>query len=111
MFTLMSLVVVQWIARTITEQIDAQVQMAGADPEAVERGKVEARKKFISTFFSDDETMTEALTVIPLVLLVVFKTTLRFLPLYTGIMGFDQISGEVGPRSIRYLVVRSRRSS
>jgi ABC-type transport system involved in multi-copper enzyme maturation permease subunit len=26
-------------------------------------------------------------------------------------MGFDQISGEIGPRSIRYLTIRARRSS
>jgi ABC-2 type transport system permease protein len=42
---------------------------------------------------------------------VVFKVGLRFVPLYVGLMGYDQLSGEVGPRSIRYLTVRSRRSS
>ena len=118
MFTVMALLVVRGLSRSITTQIDAQVaQMreSGADPAAIQEkldeGLKEARKKFVATFFSDDEAMTEALLVVPLLLLVVFKTTLRFLPLYTGIMGFDQISGEVGPRSIRYLTVRSRRSS
>ena len=40
----------------------------------------------------------------------VFKVSLFFLPLYIALMGFDQISGEVGPRSIRYLTLRARRS-
>jgi ABC-2 type transport system permease protein len=103
--------VVQGIARSVTREVDAQVQANQADPEAVQKGLAEVQKRFISTFFADDEAMAEALMVIPLVLLVVFKTGLRFLPLFAGVMGFDQVSGEVGPRSIRYLAVRSRRSS
>ncbi len=110
MFTVTALSVVHGIAKSITAQTDVQVA-AGADPEAVQKLMDEAHKKFVSTFFADDDAMAEALLVIPLVLLVVFKTSLRFLPLFAGIMGFDQLSGEVGPRSIRYLTVRSRRSS
>ena len=41
----------------------------------------------------------------------IFKITLWFLPVYVALMGFDQISGEVGSRSIRYLTVRARVSS
>jgi ABC-2 type transport system permease protein len=41
----------------------------------------------------------------------IFKFTLWFLPVYVALMGFDQISGEVGSRSIRYLTVRARVSS
>ncbi|OJH34081.1 ABC transporter permease [Cystobacter ferrugineus] len=48
---------------------------------------------------------------IPLAVVVVFFFSLFFLPLYVALMGFDQVSGEVGPRSIRYLTVRARRSS
>ena len=44
-------------------------------------------------------------------LLVVFKLTLCFVPLFIALMGFDQLAGEVGPKSIRYLVVRVKRSS
>ncbi|MET0404192.1 MAG: ABC transporter permease subunit [Cystobacter sp.] len=47
----------------------------------------------------------------PLPVVVVFFVNLFFLPLYGALMGFDQVSGEVGPRSIRYLTVRARRSS
>ena len=48
---------------------------------------------------------------LPLAVVVVFFLGLFFLPLYVALMGFDQVSGEVGTRSIRYLTVRSRRSS
>ena len=48
---------------------------------------------------------------IPLAVMVVFYLSLFFLPLYVALMGFDQVSGEVGPRSIRYLTVRARRTS
>ncbi|MFY0575372.1 ABC transporter permease [Cystobacter fuscus] len=44
---------------------------------------------------------------IPLAVVVVFFFSLFFLPLYVALMGFDQVSGEVGPRSIRYLTVRA----
>src|SRR5262249_53742615 len=48
---------------------------------------------------------------IPFVLLIVFKLSIIFLPLFITLMGFDQLSAEIGSRSIRYLVVRARRSS
>lgn len=47
----------------------------------------------------------------PLPILVAFYFSLFFLPIYVALMGFDQVSGELGPRSIRYLTVRARRSS
>jgi ABC-type transport system involved in multi-copper enzyme maturation permease subunit len=47
----------------------------------------------------------------PLPILAAFYFSLFFLPLYVALMGFDQVSGELGPRSIRYLTVRARRSS
>lgn len=125
LFTGMALAFFSWAAHQITEQANqkiAQLEQSareqGASPEDIAEARkkiddamAEQRKEFIKTFLSNDEAMAEALAAIPLVLLIVFKMTLRFLPLYMGIMGFDQISGEVGPRSIRYLTVRSRRSS
>lgn len=41
----------------------------------------------------------------------VFKVNLFFLPIYVTLMGFDQISGEVSSRSIRYITLRARLSS
>jgi ABC-type transport system involved in multi-copper enzyme maturation permease subunit len=69
------------------------------------------KKSFLGFLAQNDTAMAEALAQVPLVVLVVFKVTLFFLPAYVALMGFDQISGEVGPRSIRYLTVRARRSS
>ncbi len=40
-----------------------------------------------------------------------FKLTFFFLPFYIALMGFDQVSGEVGPKSIRYLAIRASRSA
>ena len=47
----------------------------------------------------------------PAVVVGVFKVNLFFLPVYVALMGFDQISGEVGSHSIRYITLRARLSS
>lgn len=83
----------------------------GADPEQVRQGLLGAKKQFLATFFTDDERLLDSLAQLPLVLLVVFKLTLRFVPLFIALMGFDQVAGEVGPKSIRYLIVRVKRNS
>jgi ABC-2 type transport system permease protein len=48
---------------------------------------------------------------LPPVIVGVFKVNLFFLPVYVALMGFDQISGEVGTHSIRYITLRARLSS
>ncbi len=48
---------------------------------------------------------------LPPVIVGVFKVNIFFLPVYVALMGFDQISGEVGSRSIRYVTLRARLSS
>lgn len=80
---------------------------ATTDP-ATEKG---SRKELLHTFVTEDEAMLESLAAIPLLLLGVFKVTLRFLPMFIALMGFDQLAGEIAPKSIRYLVVRVKRSS
>ena len=95
----------------LTRMTDPQAAMGGApsaeSPEQIE----EKRKGLLHSFVTDDEAMIESLAAIPLLLLGVFKVTLRFLPLFIALMGFDQLAGEVGPKSIRYLVVRVKRNS
>ncbi|WP_044191730.1 ABC transporter permease [Hyalangium minutum] len=54
---------------------------------------------------------TPDLEQLPGVIENVFKVNLFFLPIYVTLMGFDQISGEVGTRSIRYVTLRARLSS
>lgn len=102
MFTALVLLVVGFITREMQGQVNDK--LAGADAEALHLG-------VLGFLTSNDTAMMEALAQVPIVVLVVFKITLFFLPAYIALMGFDQVSGEVGPRSIRYLTVRARRSS
>ncbi len=111
MFSLLVLLVVGGITRALREQMDEQLAQAGADAAAGTQVAEEMRKGFLGFLVGGDPAMMEALAQVPLVVLVVFKVTLFFLPLYVALMGFDQVSGEVGPRAIRYLTVRARRSS
>jgi ABC-2 type transport system permease protein len=111
MFSLLVLFVVGSIANAARRSVESQISAAGADSAAADRVYGEFRKNFLGWMFSDDSAMLEAMRHVPLVVLIVFKTALFFLPAYIAFMGFDQISGEVGPRSIRYLTVRARRSS
>jgi ABC-type transport system involved in multi-copper enzyme maturation permease subunit len=92
-------------------KFEQQVAAAGADMSQAREQLVAGKKQFLQTFVTEDEAMLDSLAAIPIVLLVVFKLTLRFLPLFIALMGFDQLAGEVGPKSIRYLVVRVKRSS
>ena len=70
------------------------------------------KKWLINNLFADeDAALAEMLLALPFTLLIVYKLTLIFLPLFITLMGFDQISGEMSTKSIRYLAVRVRRSS
>jgi ABC-2 type transport system permease protein len=105
MFSALVLLVVGYITRGLQTQVNEQMGQAGAELEA------SARTGVLGYLTSNDAAMMEALAQVPLVVLIVFKITLFFLPAYIALMGFDQVSGEVGPRSMRYLTVRARRSS
>ncbi|WP_426751603.1 ABC transporter permease [Myxococcus sp. Y35] len=109
MFSALVLLVVGWIAGEIRSAVAKQLE--GADASASEQFNEEMRKGVLGFLTSNDSAMIEALEQVPLEVLAVFKITLFFLPAYIALMGFDQISGEVGPRSMRYLTVRARRSS
>ncbi len=111
MFSALVLLVVGSIANAIRQRVEERIAEAGADAAASAQVAEEMKKSFLGFLAQNDTAMAEALAQVPLVVLVVFKLTLFFLPAYVALMGFDQISGEVGPRSIRYLTVRARRSS
>ena len=55
--------------------------------------------------------MIDSLANLPVILLIVFKLAVRFIPLFVALMGYDLLAGEVAPKSIRYLLIRARRSS
>ena len=111
MFSALVLLVVGWLASEVRSAVTKQLEGAGADASASVQVNEEMRKGVLGFLTSNDSAMIEALEHVPLEVLFVFKVTLFFLPAYIALMGFDQISGEVGPRSMRYLTVRARRSS
>lgn len=111
MFSTLVLLVVGGIANAIRDRVNEKLAEQGADAAASAQVGAELKNSFLGFLARNDTAMMEALSQVPLVVLVVFKVTLFFLPLYVALMGFDQVSGEVGPRSIRYLTVRSRRAS
>ena len=111
MFSALVLLVVGWLAKEVRAAVNKQLETAGADADATAQVGEEMRKGTLRFLTSDDSAMMEALAQVPMEVLIVFKITLFFLPAYVALMGFDQLSGEVGPRSMRYLTVRARRSS
>jgi ABC-2 type transport system permease protein len=111
MFSGLVLLVVGAIANTIGRQVRERVDQAPMDPAQSEQVLGELHRSVLGFLVDADPAMIEALGRIPLVVLIVFKLTLFFLPAYVALMGFDQLSGELGSRSIRFLAVRARRSS
>lgn len=97
-FTVLAGLVVAGLTRGIEQQ---------SDPTAA----VVARSWMLSALVGGNESAIRALSGLPILVPLVFRLTLFFLPLYVALLGFDQLSSEVGSRSVRYLVVRSRRSS
>ena len=115
LFVGLALTIVGGLNHQLNSKFDQQIAMAGGNVDearAAAKEQLDAGKKeFLKTFITDDKAMLDSILALPLVLLVVFKLTLRFLPLFIALMGFDQLAGEVGPKSVRYLVVRAKRSS
>ncbi len=109
-FSVLVLLIVGSLARAFQSSVNRQIG-AQANPEAIEQAFAEARRGVLGILVSGDAAILEALKEIPLVVVIVFKVTLLFLPAYVALIGFDQLSGELSTRSIRYLTVRARRSS
>ncbi|MDX2013935.1 MAG: ABC transporter permease subunit [Myxococcaceae bacterium] len=113
MFVSLTLAVVGFVTRQLNASVDKQLQSAGVDAtdERMQEQLNQGKKQFLSVVITDDEEMLESLLTLPVVLLFVFKLTLRFVPLFVALMGFDQLAGELGPKSIRFLVVRLKRNN
>lgn len=113
LFTGVVLVAVGGAVSLFTQQADKSLAEAvanGVDPTAAKAQLLEQKRNFLG-YFTRDATYIEAVLQLPLVLLAAFKVLTWFVPFFVALMGFDQLSGEVGPKSIRYLVVRVRRTS
>jgi ABC-type transport system involved in multi-copper enzyme maturation permease subunit len=83
-----------------------QAAGVGASPEALNQ-----KKSLLMLFTNNSEATVDSLAHLPGLLLIAFSATTLFAPLLIALMGFDQISGEVAPKSMRYLIVRARRNS
>lgn len=81
-------------------------KLADVSPEAIEA----ARERAMTEAFGDAAT-GKALSHTPEVLLVVFFITIWLTPLLISLLGFDNVSGEMQHKSVRYWTLRTRRSS
>ncbi|RKH50914.1 ABC transporter permease [Corallococcus sp. AB049A] len=111
MFSALVLLVVGFVTRELQSQLNAGLPGSTMDPDMAAQAADQMHRGVLGFLTSNDSAMMEALAHVPIVVLIVYKITLFFLPAYIALMGFDQVSGEVGPRSMRYLTVRARRSS
>lgn len=59
----------------------------------------------------EDGAASQRLSELPLLVPLVFRVALFFLPLFIALLGYDQLSAELSTGSIRYLAVRGRRGS
>lgn len=85
----------------LTRGLDAQ------GPEAA----AAATSGILGFLVGEDGAAFQRLSELPLLVPLVFRATLFFLPLFIALLGYDQLSGEVATGSVRYLAVRSRRGS
>jgi ABC-type transport system involved in multi-copper enzyme maturation permease subunit len=81
--------------------------LSAQDPEAA----AAASAGILGFLVGGDGAAFQRLSELPLLVPVVFRITLFFVPLYVALLGYDQLSAEVATGSIRYLAVRARRGS
>lgn len=93
--------------RTVQENLNAATQGRELPPEALMQMKMGG----LSVLFGKDEAQLHYLASIPLVVVFFAKFALFFVPLLAALMGFDQISGELQTRSIRFVSLRVRRGA
>lgn len=108
------MVIVLFVTAAVTDALSSSLQAQLQDAPDQEQAKAAlegARSGFLGWVLDADPALLEALRDVPLLVIVVFKISLFWLPPYLVLMAFDQISAEVGQRSIRYLTVRARRWS
>ncbi|MBI5545857.1 MAG: ABC transporter permease subunit [Deltaproteobacteria bacterium] len=93
--------------RKIQEQIAANLQGQEVPPEALMQMKMGG----LSMIFGKDDEQLRYLASMPLIVILFAWFALFFLPLLATLIGFDQISGELQTRSIRFVSLRARRGS
>jgi ABC-2 type transport system permease protein len=85
----------------LTRGLDAQ------GPEAA----AAASAGILGFLVGEDGAAFQRLSELPLLVPLVFRADLFFLPLFIALLGYDQLSAETATGSVRYLAVRARRGS
>lgn len=113
LFTLLSGLTVHGCSSLLENETQAQVsQGEGKSEEILSAGVSEGRREVVRRVFAqNDSTFAASLEWMPLPLLFLFELGIYFLPLYITLLGFDQISSEFGPRTLRFFTLRARRGA
>lgn len=111
MYALFSLLALLGVGGFISFVRGQLQQQTGSDAAAAEALNAQLSDSLMGIAIGDAAAASGGMSALPVVVLIVFRITLFFLPVYVALMGFDQLAGEMAPRSIRYLVVRARRES
>ena len=97
----LSTALVGLVVGLLTRGLDAQ------GPEAA----AAASAGILGFLVGEDGAAFQRLSELPLLIPLVFRVGLFFLPLFIALLGYDQLSAETSTRSVRYLAVRARRVS
>jgi len=93
--------------RGFQEKLSGALQGQEIPADAMSELKLEGLKAIVGS----NEAQIQYLASIPLIVLFFTWFALRFIPLLTALIGFDQVSGELQTRSIRFVTLRARRGS
>jgi len=93
--------------RSLQDKLNETLKGQELPPEALMQMKLGG----LSVIFGKDEEQLKYLASMPLVVIFFAWFALFFLPLLTALIGFDQVSGELQTRSIRFVSLRARRGS
>lgn len=93
--------------RKIQENLAAITGGTPIPPETM----MEMKMGGLSVLFGKDPALLQSLAEIPLIVIFFFKFAVFFLPVLIILMGFDQLSGELSSRSIRYVALRAHRGA
>jgi ABC-2 type transport system permease protein len=93
------------LAGYLAHQAQTQFEAQGQGTEGLQSPKA----ALVAMLF--DRALVESLLELPGLLLVVFKLGLIFLPAYVAVLGYDSVSAELQTRSLRYLSVRTSRTT
>ncbi len=102
------------ISRTAAVQIETATEGVELPPELAGAGSRELQEEItrqVLEVFVDDPALASYLAGIPLVILFFFWANRTFLPWLAALIGFDALGRDIESGTVRYLTLRTRRSS